>query len=196
MLFLEDIGHEDFIISLLKRIESEFNVELEIIPRNVRGGCGKMISELKQFLRDLERSKDILPDLIVVARDANCKGVAARERELDDVVKQSNLDQSIFIYAIPDPHLERWLLLDSHAFKLVLGRGCQAPDLKCDRNRYKKLLREAVRNAGVQPLLGGLEYTDEIVAAMDLDRVKGVDHSLGRFIGELRARFKRWQIQE
>jgi hypothetical protein len=55
---------------------------------------------------------------------------------------------------VPDPHIERWLLLDSQAFKEVLHRGCSAPDQKCDRDRYKLLLDEAVRAAEVEPLLG------------------------------------------
>ena len=50
------------------------------------------------------------------------------------------------IYAIPDPHIERWLLLDSAAFKKVLDKGCSAPTQKCERGLYKRLLLQAVRN--------------------------------------------------
>ncbi len=56
----------------------------------------------------------------------------------------------ITIYAIPDPHLERWLLLDSAAFKHVLGRGCSAPDQKCEKERYKQLLIQAILEAGLK----------------------------------------------
>ena len=42
------------------------------------------------------------------------------------------------ILAPPDPHVERWLLLDGAAYKAVFGKGCDTPDLKCDRNHYKQ----------------------------------------------------------
>jgi hypothetical protein len=60
--------------------------------------------------------------------------------------------------AVPDPHIERWLLLDGAAFKAVFGEGCDAPDLKCSRDRYKSRLIEAIRGTGVTPNLGGLEF--------------------------------------
>ena len=41
---------------------------------------------------------------------------------------------------VPNPHVERWLLLDGAAFKAAVGHGCDAPDQKCDRGRYKERL--------------------------------------------------------
>ncbi|MCW5968029.1 MAG: hypothetical protein KIT57_05915 [Blastocatellales bacterium] len=89
------------------------------------------------------------------------------------------------ICAVPDPHLERWLLIDSGAFKKVLGKGCQAPDQKCERDRYKKLLLNAICNAGRTPLIGGLEHTEDIVNAMDLANLKMVDDSFGKLLKAL-----------
>ena len=89
------------------------------------------------------------------------------------------------VLAIPDPHIERWLLLDGAAFKAAVGQGCDAPDQKCDRSRYKKRLIDAVHDAGVIPILGGLEYAEEIVREMDIDRAAQNDRSLGRFVQEL-----------
>lgn len=91
-----------------------------------------------------------------------------------------------YALAIPDPHIERWLLLDSRGFKQVLGRGCAAPDRKCDRDRYKQLLDEAVRNTGVEPLLGGLEYAEDLLLTMDLDRAGRNDSSFGHLLDDLR----------
>lgn len=90
------------------------------------------------------------------------------------------------VKAVPDPHVERWLLLDGAAFRGVLGRGCDAPDQKCDRGRYKELLARAIYDAGVAPSLGGIELAEDIVAAMDLKRAVRADRSLERFIDELR----------
>ncbi len=98
------------------------------------------------------------------------------------------------VLAVPDPHIERWLLLDSAAFKAVLGKGCEAPDFKCDRDRYKKLLAQAVSMAGLTPLIGGLEHARDIVGSMDFSRMtrKGGDKVLGRFLQELQKVFKDW----
>ena len=30
----------------------------------------------------------------------------------------------LVISMVPEPHIERWLLLDSEAFKTVFGKGC------------------------------------------------------------------------
>jgi hypothetical protein len=74
----------------------------------------------------------------------------------------------------------------------VLGRGCQAPQQKCQRRLYKRLLLEAVRAAGVTPLLGGIEYTEALVKAMDLRSSESADESLGRLLRDLRSVFKNW----
>jgi hypothetical protein len=91
------------------------------------------------------------------------------------------------ICAVPDPHIERWLLVDSAAFKSVLGRGCAAPDQKCEKARYKRLLIEAIRQAGIIPNLGGIEFAADIVAAMNLARASRLDPSLKPFLDEMMA---------
>ncbi len=55
-----------------------------------------------------------MPDLFIVATDANCRGYTERKREIDLAIEKF---KEITIYAIPDPHIERWLLLDSLAGK-------------------------------------------------------------------------------
>ena len=97
------------------------------------------------------------------------------------------------VLAIPDPHVERWLLLDGAAFKTAVGHGCDAPDQKCDRGRYKKRLIDAVRDAGVTPILGGLEYAEDIVSAMDVSRAAQADRSFARFVDGLAGVFRGWR---
>ena len=104
--------------------------------------------------------------------------------------------KDITICAIPDPHIERWLLLDSSAFKTVLGKGCDAPNQKCSRDRYKQLLIEAMKNADVSPLLGGIEHAEDIVNAMDLVKMELADPSLGKFLKELKSKFNVWCTKE
>ena len=83
--------------------------------------------------------------MIIVATDGNCKGFLERKRQIEEVVKSFS---GLVICAIPDPHIERWLLLDSAAFKKVLGKGCAAPTYKCQRDLYKQLLGDAIVDAG------------------------------------------------
>lgn len=165
ILFVEDEAHEKFIRALVQRLADESDTEVRIAGRSVRGGHGKVITEFQKYLRHIHREREGLPDLLIVATDANCKGYPERRKEID--AKNKNF-KDITVCAIPDPHIERWLLIDSSAFKKVLGKGCKAPDQKCSRDRYKKLLLESIQHAGITPLVKGIEHAREIVNAMDL----------------------------
>jgi len=189
-LFVEDFAHEAFLAALLRRLADEYGIDIRMMWRNTRRGHGAVVSELKQFLRDLLRGRNTLPDLVVVATDANCKGLVERLRQISEVTNKVAVPS---VCAVPDPHIERWLLLDAVAFKYVFGRGCSAPDQKCERMRYKKMLIEAIRASGVTPSLGGIEFSEDIVRVMDLDRVAAADASLRKLIEELRGLFQGWR---
>ena len=126
-----------------------------------------------------------------MATDADCKGLTERRNEIEEAIDEAL--RNFVIHAIPDPHIERWLLLDPAAFKSVLGRGCKAPDLKCSRDRYKQMLLNEMQDAGVSPPLGGIEYADDIVAVMDLKVVEHSDPSIGKLLRDLRSKFKEWK---
>lgn len=187
-LFVEDAGHEAVVQALVKRLAQEANIPITLSPHSVRGGHGRMQAELKQFVRDWRRGHIQRFDLLIIGRDANCEGIHTRRRELEEI---AGVYGSV-VYAIPDPHIERWLLLDSAAFKQVLGRGCQAPDQKCERKRYKLRLNEAIRQAGLSPVLGGLEHAEALIKHMDLARMEQIDPSLGRFLQDVRTIFQQW----
>ncbi|HEX9648871.1 MAG TPA: hypothetical protein VGB88_15300, partial [Alphaproteobacteria bacterium] len=140
------------------------------------------------FLRDLRKQGGRMPDLIVVATDANCQGLNDRVREFDGPGAPAPM-----ILAIPDPHVERWLLLDGAAFRAVFGTGCDAPDLKCSKDRYKQRLIEAISATGVTPTLGGIEFAEDIVREMDLGRASRADRSFKRFVDEFRNILRGWQ---
>jgi hypothetical protein len=130
-----------------------------------------------------------VPDLLIVGTDGDCKSVLKRKQEVDQVTAGF---KAPVICAIPDPHIERWLLLDSAAFKAVLGKGCDAPDQKCERDRYKRLLMKAIHNAGLTPLLGGIEHAEDIVNHLNLSQLEKSDASFGRFLKAVRDKFKEW----
>lgn len=190
VLFGEDYGHEAFLGALVTRLADESHIEMELASRSVRGGHGKAIAEFEQYAADVVKGVERLPDLIVVATDANCVGLNRRLADMDTAIPGRL--KPFVVCAIPDPHIERWLLLDSHAFKQVLGQGCQAPAYKCQRDRYKRLLRESVSQTGVSPQLGGLEYAADLVAAMDLQAASKADASLKRAVSEIEGVFKNW----
>jgi hypothetical protein len=189
LVFGEDYAHEAILRTVLGRLAGEYQVPVDVQVRSATGGHGRMIRELKAFVGELGRARAPLPDLFLVARDANCLGYAARVKELHEAVRGY---QGLVVPAVPDPHVERWLLIDPQAFKQVLRQGCQAPDLKCDRDRYKHLLDEAVRAAGVEPLLGGVEFAEDILAVMNLERAGRADTSFAHLLRDLRAAFQRW----
>jgi hypothetical protein len=191
VLFAEDFAHETIIKALIRRLAATRHLTLnEPETRLASGGHGKVIRELRRYLREVRRRQQRSPDLLIVGRDANCKGFRECKRELDGVTAGCNL---AVIYAIPDPHIERWLLLDPAAFKAVLGKSCAAPDRKCERDRYKQLLLAAIRQAGRTPIVGGLEHAEDLVNAMNLPRLERTDDSFRRFVRDVRSKFKEWE---
>ena len=188
-LFGEDRAHQLIVGALLRRLAEEHQAEVSLVWCQAYGGHGRMKHELNDYLRALRQQREPLPDLIVAATDANCKGLHARTREIADPDPRT----PPVVLAIPDPHIERWLLLDGAAFKAVFDQGCRAPDRKCDHDRYKQRLVEAIQAAGVEPILGGIEYAEDIMRHLDIDRAARVDASFRRFIDDLRNELHRWQ---
>lgn len=189
-LFVEDYAHQQFLGALLQRLAEESGVSIQLDWRSARRGHGAVVKEFKQYLRDVQMQGDERPDLIVAATDANCKGLGERTKALTGVAQQADLR---IVFAVPDPHIERWLLVDSGAFKKVFGRGCNAPDQKCERARYKKMLIDAIRESGITPSLGGIEYAEDIVKEMDLGQAARNDASLQRLLEEFNAVLREWQ---
>ncbi len=185
VLFGEDFAHHEIIDALVGRVADE--CEVDILPhwRSAVRGHGRVVTELAAYLRELTDRGGPQPHLIIVATDANCRGPNPRRREF------ARLESSApMVLAVPDPHVERWLMLDGAAFRAVLGRGCDAPDRKCSRDRYKYLLAEAVHASGIAPDFGGIEFARDIVSRMDIDRAARADPSLRRFVDDLRTAFR------
>jgi hypothetical protein len=187
VVFGEDHGHEVVLKALTERLATEVGAKAEISVRSATKGHGWALSELRRFLKDIAEGRESLPDRVVACIDANCSGLNRKVSEIESNVPERF--RPFCVPAVPDPHVERWLLLDSQAFKEVLevlGTGCTTPVAKCERGLYKRLLRDAVRQAGVTPLLGGLEYAEDIVFAMDIERSARLDRSFRRAVEEIK----------
>ncbi|MFN7922039.1 MAG: hypothetical protein U0Q16_18190 [Bryobacteraceae bacterium] len=191
-LFCEDSFHERFVVSMIERFARERSVYVAVRKYSARGGLPKVREEFRDFLRDLDRNRRRIPDLGIVVTDANCHGLHKRRSQLDGAFKLYPDFRSLFEFAIPDPHVERWMLADPLAFQSVFGRGCTLPAIKCRKDEYKKLLRQEIQKSGIDPALGGEEYAEDIVNAMDLGYAEVQEPSLGLFLKALKSRFNSW----
>lgn len=187
-LFAEDAAHERIVGAFLRRLAKCIGIEINVRTLNATGGHGRVLAALGRFVRDVERRQIAMPDMIVVGIDANCFGFNTRKTQIEKQFADFSIPAA---YAIPDPHVERWLLVDAAAFKAQFGVGCAAPTQKCKRDLYKNLLREAIKKVGVTPLLGGIEYADDIIGHIDLTR-RQPDPSLEKFLDPARRRFRQW----
>ena len=93
------------------------------------------------------------------------------------------------IYSVPDPHVERWYLVDEAALSKAVGCTVAGhpPQHKCDKNHYKNLLTKTISNAGVTPLQGGAEYGDDVGLCVDLYKAGKQDQGFKAFCDDVRA---------
>lgn len=184
-LFAEDDGHRSLLVPLVHRLAELEHAEVEVSIRNAHGGHGPAVASLKQFVRDQRRGIEPFYDILIPAIDANCTGVANRLREVNQAVGESYAGQ--IVPALPEPHIELWYIADPAVVGRILDTGTVAvvPPVKCERNRYKKALREAFLDAGVETLAGGVEYGEDIAVMMDLDVASQTAASFGVFVRDL-----------
>jgi hypothetical protein len=195
ILFCEDSFHEKFVGALLKRFEFETQAGVTSTFLSSQGGLPRMHSEFKDFLRDLERDRQRLPDSVIVVLDANCKGYNERKGLMDNSLTHYPQFHQLVSYAIPDPHIERWMLVDAKAFQKVFGRGCTLPAVKCAKDEYKRLLRAEIRKSGIEAPLGGEEFAEDIVMGMDLRQAEINEASFGLFLRSLKSLLNAWKLR-
>ena len=189
--FLEDIGQEDFLKALVNRVAREKGLpsgRLRHEVRNATGGRGKVMGELRSFLRDVSREQNQLFALLVVAIDGNCRSYLGRRNEIRAVVDQSGYPGTV-VCAVPNPHIEQWYLADPRGLQQVLEVSSipVAPPYECERGRYKQALRDAIRQTDIIAPLGGLEYGPDIAEVLDLYTVGKVDAGFKHFLDGLRT---------
>lgn len=187
VFFLEDSAQEALIPSLIRRLiadEDKNSRDYELKVLSSRGGGS--IRAYKEFIKSIKSRKTPAEDVLVVGSDGNCNGFVKRRSQLNDAAK--GVSYSTIITAIPDPHIERWYLLDNQALKNAACVPIQAvsPAAKCDKGHYKKLLKDAFAQHELFPPLGGAEYGPLIAETMDLYVAGVADHSFRDFIDQVR----------
>lgn len=194
-LFCEDSFHEQYGTALVTRLSRDVGVSIRIRIYSSRGGLPRMQSEFNEFLRDLGKGAAGLPDMIVLMADANCKGYTTRHQELAEVAARYPEMANRVVYGIPDPHIERWMLIDAQAFRTVIGRGCTLPAIKCAKDYYKELLIEEIAKADIESSLGGQEYAEDVVNVLDFGRASS-EATFRHFLQALRGQFQQWKMTE
>ncbi|MCC7071127.1 MAG: hypothetical protein IT383_07385 [Deltaproteobacteria bacterium] len=121
--------------------------------------------------------------MLVVVVDGNCVGHAAKQREIAARVDDAIIPRVVI--GCPDPHVERWLLADPVAFQKAVGAGCPADPNKCERDRYKHVVAEALANASVPLLTGVMELAPDVVEAMDFYSAGTHQASIKSFVDDL-----------
>ena len=188
-LFVEDRAHEALLLPLVRRIASEEGVEVDLRVRSARGGHGRAISEFRTYQQLLENGRILdAPALIVVGIDGNCTTFAKKRVEIEEATRSTFQDRTVA--ACPDPHIERWFLADPDSFHQVVGHRPVVGKKKCARDHYKQLLGQAICDGGHPTTLGGIEFADELVTAMDVYRAGKSDGSLRAFVDDLRGKLR------
>ncbi len=187
-VFAEDHAHEAFLRAVLKRLAHEKGKRIHIRIRNGRGGHGRVMTELALYQRAIVKEVALteLPDILIVAIDANCKRLNKARNEIEKNLAPQIMGNAVI--ACPDPHIEKWYLADPVSFYQVVGKQPKAEKTKCERDRYKAILSETIRTAGHPLTLGGIEFAEDLVNAMDFYRAGKHDRSFGAFFDDLNGR--------
>jgi len=192
IFFLEDTAQEAFIRAMVERLiqdEGKNVQDYDLRVLNSRGGGS--IRAYKDFLIQVKKRKYLDADVLIVGSDGNCNGFVKRKQQLLDASK--SIPYPVVISAVPDPHIERWYLLDGQALAHAAGVPVKAvsPTVKCDKNHYKNLLKNAFTDQGIVPPFGGAEYGAIVAKSMDIYTAGTVDHSLRDFIDQVRSWLRR-----
>ena len=188
-VFVEDAAHASFIVGVLERVALTLGVSIDVNVRNAVGGHGAVVGSLRRYVRDVARGRDTFAEVLVVAIDGNCQGSHRVKRAIREVA-QREVYAGLVVCAVPNPHIELWYLLDGIAVNTVIGCGGSQPALpeqKCEKGRYKRLLRDAFREGDIDPPAGGSEYGEEIAAALDIDFARAADSDFDSFVDDLEA---------
>ena len=191
--FLEDSAQEAIMPPLFRRLAAEAQwaeKELDLQVLSARGGASRSLSAFRSFLKDAQRHGHLNADLLIVGVDANCKGFTVKRDLVLKVAAKSPYGE--VITAIPDPHVERWYLLDLSALGKAAGTpiATTVPAYKCEKNHYKTLLRQAFIGSNIAPPLGGLEYGPLVAEHMDLFAAAKQYHGWADYVEKSRAWLK------
>ena len=183
-IFVEDQAHKRLLLPLIQRLAREEKVTVRPHVYSATGGHSRVMDEFRLHQRLLERAH---MDFLVVAIDGNCDWTKARQR-IEGATDESFAER--VVVACPDPHIEHWYLVDSAAFKAVVGSEPHMKKEKCARDYCKQILSDMVRAAGHPSILGGLEFAEELAEEMNFFRAGKRSPSLKAFVDDCRSKLQ------
>jgi len=179
-LICEDNAQESFLRPLIQRLAGERGYSARINVLSAGGGAPRVRASVSLWEKRVGSGDRAAPDVLVVAHDANCRGYSDVEQRIRDWVSAERA--SILVPACPNPHVERWYVLDQTGFLAVVGgERLSIPD-KCERHFYKNLLRNAVETAGHLSPVGGIDFGPDLAMKIDLYRLSKKDASFKSFV--------------
>ena len=192
-IFCEDRAHEIFLKSILGRVCSEFDLECNLSLRSAVGskhGKGKTLTEFKEYQKIIQSNVMGFekPDLLLIVVDCNCTAYNDTVKAIDNVIRKDIFPH--YIIACPDPHIEKWYLIDPDGFQDIIGVYPKMQLEKCEKNYYKNLFRDYIKESGKPSLLGGIDFGGEIVQAMDFYRSGKNDASFKHMVEDIRNQLK------
>ena len=189
-LFVEDRAHEEFVGAIVRRIARLENRQIQLRVRAARGGYPRVLNELELYQKVVLSGLATmnLPDILVVAADSNCQGLVAKKRAIKQRLQEPFRNRTVL--AVPDPHVERWYLSDRQVFKQIVGIQPPTERRKCERERYKRILAQAVRDGGHPAILGGIEFAKELADSMDFYRAGRAEPGFKQFVTDAVSAFK------
>ena len=188
--FFEDIAHERFVRGLVRRAAGEKGLQIREVVGNATHG-NRVWSEMSQYMRHLRSGRLGIPDVLIAVIDGNCHGCNEVKARIRAMVNRSLATIPYWTAAIPDPHIEAWYLGDTEALRYILPGSRPEPlQYKCEQDRYKTALKEAIRAEGVEPALGGAEYGADIARVLNPYPLGKRDKSFGLFWDDVNRIFQ------
>lgn len=178
-LICEDSAHESLLRPLLVRMAEERQLVPRVRVMSARGGAPRVNATVQLWAHSVASNNRSRPDALVIGIDSNCRGRGAVEPEVRGWVGDQWAE--LLILACPNAHVERWYLADQAAFTRVVGGGQVSVPDKCERDLYKRILREAVEAAGQLAPSGGVEFGPELATAIDFYRLGKNDPAFRAF---------------
>lgn len=122
----EDLGHSLFLKPLIERMAREMLGERSwsVSVLNPAGGVGRLKQTLQRLLCDYSLASNF-PDLFIVGVDGNCKGAKERHREIEGILN-GTAGLGHYVLAIPNAHIEQWMMADPEAFGEPLVKDIEA----------------------------------------------------------------------
>ena len=181
---VEDSAQERFLQEVVKRYFSNKGCDVDMITISNHGGRGEVYRTLKQYEKQWCSNEVSFPHKLVIGSDGNCQGYVYRRNEILSQISDLTL-RSVIACACPDPHIEKWYMLDEEAFNKVVGVVPNLPANKCEKSLYKNLLKKRVEDSGSFSTLGGVEYAEELVLEADFYRMGKAENAFKLFLSDL-----------